>query len=77
VITRPDHHLLLDAYHTADLLHLLGFLDEVLRHGGHDMREDIADRYTPTTLRHLLDELDTHASVLRRALNTAKGTSPS
>jgi hypothetical protein len=74
VITRGDSHLLLDADHVTDLLHLLHFLDEVLRYGGYELREDIADRYTPATLRHLLDELDTQSSVLRRALNTTKGT---
>jgi len=44
-----ERQLLLEHDLAADLLHLLGRLDEMLRHGGHELRQDIADRYTPTT----------------------------
>lgn len=68
VIPAPNRHLFLDPEHVVDLLHLLGLLDEVLRHGGYELRGDIADRYTSTTLPQLLDELDTQTSLLRRFL---------
>lgn len=72
----PERRLLLERDTAADLLQLLGRLDEVLRHGGHDLREDIAERYTPTTLLHLLDELDTHSVLLHHALHPTKGPTP-
>lgn len=76
MIPAADRRLFLDPEHVVDLLHLLGLLDEVLRHGGYELREDIADRYTPTTLPQLLDELDTQTSLLRRALTQTDHIGP-
>jgi hypothetical protein len=67
VITRLDGHLLLHPEHADQLLQLLDLLDELLRHGGDDLRADIADRYGPGMHAHLIDALNTQAELLRRA----------
>jgi hypothetical protein len=74
-VTTPDGHLPIDPHHTADLLHLLDLLGEVLRHSGDELRDDITDRYTSSTFNHLLKSLDCHAGLLRRAINPTPRTS--
>jgi hypothetical protein len=67
VITRLDGHLLLHPELAAELTDLLDLLGEVLRYGGDDLRDDIADRFHPRMHAHLIEALDTHAGQLRRA----------
>jgi hypothetical protein len=67
VITRLDRHLLVPPDDAIELLDLLDLLAEVLRYGGHDLRDDIADRFHPRMHAHLIEGLDTHAGQLRRA----------
>ena len=74
MITRLDGHLLLHPDHAGELLDLLDLLGEVLRYGGDDLRDDIADRFHPSMHAHLIEALDTHASQLRRAANTPAST---
>jgi hypothetical protein len=59
-----------------DLLDLVELLANILRYGGYDLREDIAYRYTARTVDLLVDELDAHASLLRRATTPARKESP-
>jgi hypothetical protein len=70
VITRLDGHLLVHPEHTAGLLELLDLLGEVLRYGGDDLRADITDRFHPGMHAYLIDALDHHAGLLRRATMT-------
>jgi hypothetical protein len=51
-------------------------LANILRYGGYDLREDIADRYTARTVDLLVAELDTHAGLLRRATTPARKDTP-
>ena len=67
MILRLDGHLLVFPDHATDLLELLDLLAEVLRYGGDDLRDDIADRFHPRMHAHLIEALDTHAEQLRRA----------
>jgi hypothetical protein len=67
VITRMDGHLLVPHDHADHLLELLDLLGEVLRHGGDDLRADIADRFGSGLHGWLVDALDIHANLLRRA----------
>lgn len=77
MITRLDGHLLMRPEHATGLLDLLDLLGEVLRYGGDDLRDDIADRYHPGMHAHLIEALDTHAGLLRRATTTVhKGLTP-
>ncbi len=66
MITRLDGHLLLHPELAAELTDLLYLLGEVLRYGGDDLRDDIADRFHPRMHAHLIEALDTHAGRLRR-----------
>jgi hypothetical protein len=70
VITRLDGHLLVYPEHAAGLLELLDLLGEVLRYGGDDLRADIADRFHPGMHAYLIETLDHHAGLLRRATTT-------
>jgi hypothetical protein len=67
--------LMLGDYALA-LLDLVELLANILRYSGHDLREDIADRYTARTVDLLVAELDTHASLLRRATTPARKDTP-
>lgn len=67
MITKLDGHLLLPPDLASELLDLLDLLGEVLRHGGDELREDIADRFHPRMHTHLIEALDSHAAQLRRA----------
>jgi hypothetical protein len=51
----------------TDLLELLDLVGEVLRYGGDDLRDDIAERFHPRMHAHLIEALDTQAGQLRRA----------
>lgn len=64
--TRPDAHLL-HPDHASHLLELLDLLDEVLRHGGDELRADIAERFGPSLHGWLIDALDIHTTLIRRA----------
>lgn len=70
LLTRLSGHLLLHPEHADQLLELLDLLGEVLRYGGDDLRADIAERFHPGTHAHLIEALDTHAGLLRRAATT-------
>ena len=70
--TPSDRHLLLDPDHAIDLLALLDLTDEALRYGGHDLHEDITDRYHPGMHTQLLRSLQHHASLLRHAITTRR-----
>lgn len=70
MITRLDGHLLVHPEHAALLLELLDLLGEVLRYGGDDLRADITGRSHPWMHAHLVEALDTHAGLLRRATTT-------
>lgn len=76
MITRLDGHLLVHPEHADQLLELLDLLGEVLRYGGDELRVDIADRFHPRLHAHLVEALDTHAGLLRRATNLHKGLTP-
>jgi hypothetical protein len=67
VITRLDGHLLVHPELATELLELLDLLGEVLRYGGDDLRDDIAERFHPRMHAHLIEALDTQAGQLRRA----------
>ena len=67
MITRLDGHLLLHPELVAELTGLLDLLGEVLRYGGDDLRDDIAERFHPRMHAHLIEALDTQAGQLRRA----------
>jgi hypothetical protein len=67
-----DRPLLLDPDHASDLLHLLDLIDEVLRHGGHDLRADITDRYHPGMHTQLLRSLHDHAALLHHVITTRR-----
>lgn len=69
-----DGHPLTEPDHAEALLELLDLIGEVLRYGSDDLRADITDRYTPSTFNHLLESLDCHASLLRRAINPTTRT---
>jgi hypothetical protein len=66
VITRLDGHLLVHPDLAGELTDLLDLLAEVLRYGGDDLRDDIADRFHPGMHAHLIEALDLHAAQLRR-----------
>jgi hypothetical protein len=69
VTCQPDAHLVpLD--HADQLLELLDLLGEVLRHGGDELRADIADRFGPSLHGWLVDALDIHADLLRGTTTT-------
>ena len=70
MITRLDGHLLVHPEHAAGLLELLDLLNEVLRYGGDDLRDDIADRFHPSMHAYLIETLDHHAGLLRRTATT-------
>lgn len=70
MITRLDGHLLVDPDHATGLLELLDLLSEVLRHGGDDLRADIAERFGPGLHGWLVDALDIHANLIRRTTTT-------
>jgi hypothetical protein len=78
VITRLDGHLLVHPEHASGLTELLDLLSDVLRHGGDELRADITDRYGPSLHGYLIDALDIHAGLLRRATTTlsTKGLTP-
>jgi hypothetical protein len=46
----------------------------VLRHSGDDLRADIADRYGPSLHGWLIDAVDIHAELIRRATTSATTT---
>jgi hypothetical protein len=71
-VTTLDNNVPLDLDYADDLLHLLETLDDVLRHGGHRLREDITGRYHPHMHTGLLQALQLHARLLHHAINTAK-----
>lgn len=67
MITKLDGHLLLHPASAVELLDLLDLLGEVLRYGGDDLRDDIAERFHPRMHSHLIEALDTQAGQLHRA----------
>lgn len=71
-MTTLDKSVQLDLAYADDLLHLLHTLDDILRHGGHDLRDDITERYHPRMHTGLLQALQLHACLLHHAINTAK-----
>lgn len=62
-----EGNVLMLHHHALDLVDLVELLANILRYGGHGLREDIADRYTARTVDLLISELDAHAGLLRRA----------
>jgi hypothetical protein len=64
---KPDGHLTVSIDYAADLLDTLDLLSDVLRYAGDELREDIVDRYQPSTYEYLIETVDAHAAVLRRA----------
>ena len=68
MITRMEGHLLLPTDHAHDLLEIIDLVTEVLRYGGHDLHQDIAERYQPGTCQHLITALDHHAGALHHAI---------
>jgi hypothetical protein len=62
-----DAHLAVPIDYAADLIDTLDLLAEVLRYASDELREDIADRYRPGTYQYLIETVDAHAGVLRRA----------
>jgi hypothetical protein len=74
MITRLDGHLLVHPDLAGELTDLLDLLAEVLRYGGDDLREDIADRFHPGMHAHLIEALDTYSGQLRRAANAPAST---
>lgn len=71
-IIRLDGHLIVHPDHVAGLLELLDLLGEVLRYGADDLRGDIADRFHPAMHGYLVDAVDIHADLLRRATKSTK-----
>jgi hypothetical protein len=69
VTTQPGARLV-PVDHADQLLELLDLLGEVLRHGGDELRADIADRFGPSLHGWLIDALDIHANLLRRTTTT-------
>jgi hypothetical protein len=67
VITNPDGHLTVPIDYAADLLDTLDLLSEVLRYASDELRHDIVDHYQPGTYEYLIETVDAHAGVLRRA----------
>jgi hypothetical protein len=67
VIAKPDGHLAMPIDYTADLIDTLDLLCEVLRYASDELREDIIDRYQPGTYEDLIETVEHHAGVLRRA----------
>ena len=67
MITRLDQNLTMPIDYAADLLDTLDLLSEVLRYASDELRHDIVDHYQPGTYEHLIETVDHHASVLRRA----------
>ena len=67
MITNPDGHLRVPIDYAADLLDTLDLLSEVLRYASDELRHDIVDHYQPGTYEYLIETVDHHASVLRRA----------
>ncbi len=70
-----DDVRMLNCY-ALDLLDLVELLANILRYGGHGLREDIADRYKARTVDLLIVELDGHAGLLRRATTRARKDTP-
>jgi hypothetical protein len=67
VTTNLDAHLTAPIDYAADLLDTLDLLAEILRYASDELREDIVDRYQPGTYQYLIETIDAHAGVLRRA----------
>jgi hypothetical protein len=67
VITNPDRHLTMPINYAADLLDTLDLLSEVLRYANDELREDIVDHHQPGTYEYLIETVDHHAGLLRRA----------
>jgi hypothetical protein len=67
VITNPDGHLRVPIHDAADLLDTLDLLCEVLRYASDELRHDIVEHYQPGTYDYLIETVDHHASMLRRA----------
>jgi hypothetical protein len=67
VITRLDRHLTVPIDYAAELLDTFDLLGEILRYASDELRHDIVDHYQPGTYEYLIDTVDHHASVLRRA----------
>jgi len=74
--TASNGSVLMLGDYAVDLLDLVELLANILRYGGYDLREDITDRYTARTVDLLVAELDTHASLLRRAITPARKETP-
>lgn len=73
MITRLDGHLLVHPEHAEQLLELFDLLGEVPRYGGDELRVDITERFHPWMHAHLVEALDIHAGLLRRATTLHKG----
>jgi hypothetical protein len=67
MITNSDGHLAVPVDYAADLIDTLDLLGEVLRYASDELRHDIVDHYQPGTYEYLIETVDHHASVLRRA----------
>jgi hypothetical protein len=74
--TASNGNVLILGDYALDLLDLVELLANILRHGGYDLRADIADRYTARTVDLLVADLDTHAGLLRRATTPARKDTP-
>ena len=67
MITNSDGHLAVPVDYAADLIDTFDLLGEVLRYASDELRHDIVDHYQPGTYEYLIETVDHHASVLRRA----------
>jgi len=70
-----DDVRMLNCY-ALDLLDLVELLANILRYGGHGLREDITVRYTAGTVDLLVVELDSHAGLLRSTTTPARKETP-
>jgi hypothetical protein len=71
VITRLDQQLTMPIDYAADLLDTLDLLSEVLRYASDELRHEIIDHYPPSTNEYLIETVDHHAGLFRRATSPA------
>jgi hypothetical protein len=67
MITKIDGRLTAPIAAAADLLDTLDLLGEVLRYASIELRHEIADHYQADTYDDLIQAVDHHAELLRRA----------
>jgi hypothetical protein len=68
MIKSLDGHLAVPTDDATDLLATLDLLADVLRYASDELHADIVDRHQPGTHQYLIDTLEHHAGMLRRAI---------